>query len=227
MICGPLVAYEGVVAEDNRLMTYKTRKTASEQFAGIAFVVFVHISIVYVIASGLAHQAVDAVMGPIETTVIEEAKKVQEELPPPPPRLEQPPPYVPPPDILLAAEPLVTNTTAIHDVTSVKVPPPPVAPAAPDVEARLDPKARRNAWTESDYPAVSKRLNEEGDVIVAILVNADGSVGDIKVEKSSGFQRLDEAALDFYRKAKYLPGMKDGKPMASWKTLKIKYQLKK
>jgi protein TonB len=208
-------------------MTYKTRKTASQQLSGIGFVIFIHVSIIYIIASGLGHQAVEAVMGPIETKVIEEAKKPQEELPPPPPRLETPPPYVPPPDILLAAEPVAAQTTAIHDVTNVKAPPPVAAPPAPDVEARLDPKARRNIFGENDYPAISRRLNEEGDVIIAILVNGDGSVGEVKVEKSSGFQRLDDAAVEFYKKAKYLPATKDGKPLVAWKTLKVTFKLKK
>jgi protein TonB len=109
----------------------------------------------------------------------------------------------------------------------VKTPPPVAAPPAPDVEARLDPKARRNVFGENDYPAISRRLNEEGDVIIAILVNGDGSVGEVKVEKSSGFQRLDDAAVEFYKKAKYLPATKDGKPLVAWKTLKVTFKLKK
>lgn len=227
-LCGPLVSSEGVVAEDNRFMTYKTRKTASQQFLGIFFVIFIHVGVVYIIASGLGHQAVQAVMGPIETKVIEEAKKPQEELPPPPPKLETPPPYVPPPDILLAAEPAsAAPTTAIHNVTDVKAPPPVAAAPTPDVEARFNPRGRRNAPGEDDYPAVSRRLGEEGDVIIAILVNVDGSVAEVKVEKSSGFQRLDEAAVTFYKKTKLLPATKGGQPIAAWKTLKVTWKLKK
>lgn len=211
-------------------MTYKTRKTASQQFSGIVFVVFIHVAVVYVIASGLGHQAVQAVMGPIETKVIEEAKKPQEELPPPPPKLESPPPYVPPPDILLAAEPAAAPTNAIHNVTDVKAPPPPpAAPPAPDVEPRFNPKGRRNAPSEDDYPPVSRRLGEEGNVILAILINTDGSIGEVRMEKSSGFQKLDDAAVEFYKsgKAKFLPATKGGQPIAAWKTLQVTWKLKK
>lgn len=210
-------------------MTYKTRKTASQQLSGILFVVFIHVAVVYVIASGLGHQAVQAVMGPIETKVIEEVKKQQEELPPPPPKLETPPPYVPPPDILLAAEPVAAQpSTAIQTVTQVKTPPPVAAPPAPDVEPRLNPRARRAVPEERDYPDTSRRLKEEGDVIIAILINSDGSVGDVKVEKSSGYQRLDDAAVEFYKTkaSKFLPATKGGQPVAAWKTLKVTWKLK-
>ncbi|HSB95169.1 MAG TPA: energy transducer TonB, partial [Spongiibacteraceae bacterium] len=145
----------------------------------------------------------------------------------PPPRLEAPPPYVPPPDILLAAEPVAAQTTAIHDVTNVKAPPPVAAPPSPDVEARFNPRSRKNAPGEDDYPSASRRLNEQGDVIIAIWVTADGTVGEVKVEKSSGFERLDEAAVTFYQKLKLLPATKDGKPIAAWKTLKVTWKLKK
>jgi protein TonB len=210
-------------------MTYKTRKTASQQLSGIFFVVFIHVAVVYIIASGLGHQAVQAVMGPIETKVIEEVKKPQEELPPPPPKLETPPPYVPPPDIQLAAEPVAAPTTAIQTVTTTKPPPAPAAaPPAPDVEARFNPRGRRNAPEERDYPDASRRLREEGDVIIAILVNVDGSVGDVRVEKSSGYQRLDDAAVEFYKTkaSKLLPATKGGQPIAAWKTLKVTWKLK-
>lgn len=168
-------------------------------------------------------------MGPIETKVIEEVKKQQEELPPPPPKLETPPPYVPPPDIVLAADPAPAQSTAIHNVTDVKAPPPPpAAPPAPDVEPSFNPRGRRNAPGEGDYPDTSRRLKEEGDTIIAILILADGSVGEVRVEKSSGFQRLDDAAVAFYKsgKPKFNPGTKAGQPIAAWKTLKVTWKLK-
>jgi protein TonB len=209
-------------------MTYKTRKTASQQLSGIVFVVFIHVAVVYIIASGLGHQAVQAVMGPIETKVIEEVKKQQEELPPPPPKLETPPPYVPPPDIMLAPEPVAAPTTAIQTVTQVKTPPPAAAPPQPDVEPRLNPRARRGAPEERDYPDASRRLKEEGETIIAILINADGSVGEVRVEKSSGYQRLDDAAVDFYKNkaSKFIPGTRAGQPVAAWKTMKVVWKLK-
>lgn len=212
-------------------MTYKSRKTASQQLTGIGFVVGLHLVGIYVVASGLAHQAVETVMGPIETKVIEETKPKQEELPPPPPKLQTPPPYVPPPDLDVAIDappPSNTPTTAITNVSDKPAPAAPPKPAVPDVEAKFDPRGRYNAFPDSEYPSQSRRLNEEGKVTISILVQPDNSVGDVKVVQSSGFERLDTAAVDWYRKrGRFVAAVKDGHPIASWKTLTVNFQLKK
>lgn len=210
-------------------MTYKSRKSASQQLTGIGFVVGLHLVGIYLVATGLAHQAVETVMGPIETKVIEETKPKQEELPPPPPKLQTPPPYVPPPDLDVAIEappPASAPTTAISNVSSKPVPVAPPPPATPDVEPKFDPRGRYNRMTESDYPAQSRRLGEEGKVVLSVLILEDGSVGDVKVLQGSGFDRLDTAAVEWYRKrARYKPAIKDGKPVAAWMTLPIVFKL--
>lgn len=96
----------------------------------------------------------------------------------------------------------------------------------PDVGPRFDPANPRNAPTADDYPPASRKLGEEGYVILALLIMADGSIGDIRVEKSSGFRRLDDAAIAFYRdNGKFLPSVKAGKKVAAWKTLKVVWSL--
>ncbi|HSB97798.1 MAG TPA: energy transducer TonB [Spongiibacteraceae bacterium] len=70
-----------------------------------------------------------------------------------------------------------------------------------------------------DAPASS---DQEQGVILALFVLADGSVGDAKIEKGSGYPSFDRATLDYYRKsAKFLPATKDGKPIDAWKILKV------
>jgi len=220
-----LAMCEGAVAEDNRFMTYKTRKTASQKLSGIGFVVALHAIGIYFVASGLAHQAVQEIMGPIETKVIEEAKPKQEELPPPPPKLQTPPPYVPPPDLDVAmdAPPPSTNSTAIAAVTKNVAPP---APPAPDTEPRLDPKWRGNKIPDSAYPPTSVRLCEQGDAVLTFLVQTDGRIGEVRLDKSTGFQRIDEFGVDYIQKNwRFLPGMKEGKPITSWKTMRIVFKI--
>ncbi|WP_230620818.1 energy transducer TonB, partial [Kingella kingae] len=46
---------------------------------------------------------------------------------------------------------------------------------------------------------------EEGKVKLAIIVNPNGSVDDIELIQSSGFERLDRAAIEAVRQAKYQP----------------------
>ena len=166
-------------------------------------------------------------MGPIETKVIEEKKPQQEELPPPPPQLKTPPPYVPPPDLNVALPPPTTSapSTAITNISSKPTPPPPPKPSNPP---HFDPHGRWNRFPDSEYPSQSRRLGEEGKVTLAVLVMPDNSIGDIKVAKSSGYERLDHAALEWYRKrGRFLAATtKDGKPIADWMTFVVTFQLR-
>jgi periplasmic protein TonB len=64
------------------------------------------------------------------------------------------------------------------------------------------------------YPALSRRLHEEGLVRLSVLILADGRVAEVSVLKSSGFPRLDAAALAAVRRWHYLPARRDGAAIA-------------
>ncbi len=55
------------------------------------------------------------------------------------------------------------------------------------------------------YLPVSQRLNEEGLVMVRVLINVGGEVEGVGIHKSSGFPRLDDSALAAVAKAKFQP----------------------
>ncbi|EQD66104.1 TonB family protein, partial [mine drainage metagenome] len=56
------------------------------------------------------------------------------------------------------------------------------------------------------------RQHQQGTVYLLVLVGADGSVQDVKVDQSSGYRDLDRAAIEAARKWKFNPGSQDGKP---------------
>lgn len=193
----------------------------------MAFVIVMHIGIVYGLAFGLSRAIVEVIPPPINADLLdEEVEEEEAEPPPPPPEFKPPPPdYVPPPEISITL-PATTSQTAITAVTSEKKPPPP--PPAPKAEKavvkpRSDPKRPHR---QLDYPSASRRLGEEGSVTLALLVGPDGKVAEIKMEKSSGFPRLDEAALKQVPRAwRFLPGSVDGKPEAMWYSIIVTWKL--
>ncbi|MBW7657650.1 TonB family protein [Hydrogenophilus thermoluteolus] len=77
-----------------------------------------------------------------------------------------------------------------------------------------------------DYPTASRRLGEEGTVIIRALIEEDGHASIVQVEKSSGYLRLDRAAEEAVRKWKFKPGKKNGIPVAMWHLIPIKFELK-
>src|SRR5690606_25013088 len=63
-----------------------------------------------------------------------------------------------------------------------------------------------------NYPTMSKRFREEGRVVILVEINTIGVVEKATVDKSSGFDRLDESALAAARKARFKPLMRNGVP---------------
>lgn len=194
-------------------------------FGGI---VALHVLFVWALNSGLAKQAVQYISGPIEASVIDEIVEEEDKPPPPPPKIEAtPPPFVPPPDIAIDLPVETSTTTAISNVTTVKpvAKPPPPPPSDVIVGPRSNPK---RPVSEPDYPPMSKRLGEEGTVVLELYVLEDGRVGEAKVKTSSGFPRLDEAALKHVKRAwRLMPGTKNGKPEPMWYAFKVTFKIEK
>jgi len=55
------------------------------------------------------------------------------------------------------------------------------------------------------YPPASRRLGEEGRVVLRVLVESDGLASEVAIKTSSGFPRLDQAAEDAVRRWKFVP----------------------
>jgi protein TonB len=76
------------------------------------------------------------------------------------------------------------------------------------------------------YPPMSKRLNEQGTVLVRVLIGVDGIAQQAEIQQSSSFDRLDKAAMATVLQWRYVPGKRAGKPEAMWFTVPIVWVLK-
>ena len=75
------------------------------------------------------------------------------------------------------------------------------------------------------YPPMSRRLGETGRSVIRVLVGADGSAKSVRLQRSSGFDRLDQAALDAVRRWRFVPGTRGGVPEDMWFNVPIVWQL--
>jgi periplasmic protein TonB len=76
-----------------------------------------------------------------------------------------------------------------------------------------------------EYPSASRQLEETGTVVLNFLIDVDGRVIQSRVEASSGYRRLDDAALRALSLCRFRPGTIDGKPEKSWHKLKYVWRL--
>lgn len=194
----------------------------ARHMTGITFVIVIHVIAVYALVTGLAHKMVEVVKKPFETKLIEEiAKKPPPDTPPPPPKLAPPPPaFVPPPEVNIAVS--APSPNAITQVTAkVAAPvsaPKPTVHVPPVIDAK-------NSCAQPQYPPASRRNEESGTVLLRFLIGVDGRVIESQVQTSSGYGRLDNAALSALSRCVFKPGTVNGKPEQSWASLKYKWEL--
>ena len=72
---------------------------------------------------------------------------------------------------------------------------------------------------------MSKRLGEQGKVVVRVLIGVDGLVQKAEIRQSSGFERLDQAALMTAQRWRYVPGKRGGVAEAMWFNVPINFVL--
>jgi len=66
------------------------------------------------------------------------------------------------------------------------------------------------------YPIESRRQGESGTVLVRLHIPADGWPDKLQVSKSSGYARLDWAAIDWLMTCRFKPARENGSPVAAW-----------
>jgi protein TonB len=121
---------------------------------------------------------------------------------------EQPPEYTPPPQEIQYALPMPSEVS--YEVETIT--PPPVensAIAQPVANIVVAPPVIESVeYVRAPapvYPSESNRRRERGTVLLRVLVDATGHPADVRVERSSGFVRLDDAARTAVAKALFRP----------------------
>ena len=75
------------------------------------------------------------------------------------------------------------------------------------------------------YPRQSKRMGEEGTVLIRVWVTPEGRAEKTEIKTSSGHARLDEAALSTVPRWRFVPGQRNGLPEAMWFNVPIRFVL--
>ncbi|MDE2389268.1 MAG: energy transducer TonB [Betaproteobacteria bacterium] len=97
--------------------------------------------------------------------------------------------------------------------------PPPVA-GTPSKPAQAAPVALSSELSVScpkltppEYPAISRRMGEEGKLVLRVELDESGRIDKAKVLNSSGYERLDAAALSAVKSWQCNPSLRDGQPV--------------
>jgi len=206
-------------------LSYLDPPDSGRRVTGIVIVAILHIVLIYALVTGLARKVVAVLVPPLETKIIEEVKPppVDKAPPPPPPKLAAPPPpFIPPPEVRIETPQQNLNTITAVSTTkpSTEAPVP-----RPTGSSRTAAVVEAAGCEKPPYPPASQRAQETGIVVLSFLIGTDGLVHDSKVERSSGFRRLDEAARRGLGLCKFRPATVDGKPEQAWARIEYEWKL--
>ncbi|MDP3330671.1 MAG: energy transducer TonB [Methylococcaceae bacterium] len=76
-----------------------------------------------------------------------------------------------------------------------------------------------------DYPPASRELSEQGRVLLRAMINTDGTVAQVVLRKSSGFDRLDQAALDTVKNWRFVPAQRGEQKVSAWVVVPVAFSL--
>jgi protein TonB len=217
----------------------RQQRDPTKHMIGIAFVVGVHVLVIWAMFTGLGRSVVEIVKKPLTATIIEEIKAPPPPPPPPPPpkKIVEPPKaqapevYVPPPDIPVAAPttaPVISAVTSEPPKQEHVIAPPPqvVAPPAPPPPPPPKPAVRRGIVPiEREDPVYPKEAIRQGvakgRVVARLQIDEKGNVTDVQITVSEPPRIFDRAVRSALEKWKFAP---DGEKYVG--EVEVNFQLK-
>jgi protein TonB len=180
-------------------------------------------------ASRLREVVVDA--KPLFLAVVDAPAPVAPPRPlPPPPSAKIPPPQLALPLIATEAAPAPAPLVA-----QVPPPPPPAVPAAPldappapapSLPRTIPPSAIEYIVPPAPvYSRISARMRESGRAVVRVFIDEGGLPRSVQLATSTGFARLDDAALAAVRHCRFKPYLESGVAVAAWANIPIEFEL--
>lgn len=76
-----------------------------------------------------------------------------------------------------------------------------------------------------NYPSISRRLGEQGLVLLRVQVTADGTAGSIELQTGSGSSRLDQAALEAVKKWQFVPAKRGEQSVSASVVVPVRFSI--
>lgn len=182
-------------------------------------VIGIHILIIYGLAATMGVVKVPRFAAPIEAVFIPEQTQSEPEPPAPvKPEIDQVMPTEQPMPEIQFDEPVVPPA-------ETAVPASENAIAATTASGAVAQDLKASNRVEPAYPPAARRAGEEGTVRLKVLVDEKGRPRDVTVANSSGFARLDQAAIEAVRKWRFVAATDGANPISAWTQVAITFRL--
>ncbi|HSD75260.1 MAG TPA: TonB family protein [Steroidobacteraceae bacterium] len=189
--------------------------------AAACAVLGLHVVAIYALANSHTELLNGFSPPPLQVMLVPEAVAAGELPPPPRVKLEPPQIDLEPPSVPLIELPEPEESTAITVALERK----PAADSAPTGVPPLVSEVEYAVAPQPGYPSASRRLREQGLVVLRVLVDERGRAQQLSVHESSGHERLDHAALDAVARAAFKPYIANGLAQRVYVLIPIEFAL--
>lgn len=203
------------------------------------------IEIALIQAEAPAPEQIQPPAPPPPAPVIQPAKALPRPAPKPAPEAA----VKPMPKAMIKPTPTSIETAAPEPVQAAPAPAPAPAPAATSLQpatapaaapdktatpaAALAPAPVTSARFDADYlnnpppsyPQLSRRMREEGKVLLRVVVSADGTPKLVEISQGSGSERLDKAARSAVERWRFVPARQGERPIEAAVLVPIIFKL--
>ncbi len=217
-------------------MNFRSAVEITPRRTGLALSVALHAAVIAAVLSHAPTRAAVAAAVPIMVSLIPAAPVAQPRSPPKPlpvrQRIEpkQPTPIEPLPLVAAPAEApaqFAAPTAPARDLPALEAAPRQLAAATPAAPAVVLPRFDA-AYLQNPppvYPALARRMGEQGRVLLRVLVTAEGAAERVELKASSGAHRLDRAALDAVQRWRFVPARQGDRAVSAWVVVPISFSL--
>ena len=215
----------------------------TDKFTGIGIAIAMHVAVILILLQYAPARTALINVAPLMVSLITSpAPKPDALLPKPPPvKRVTPQPRVAPP--VMAAAPDASSTVRVppsppappapveSDPAPVAPPFPSAAPVAAEKPAPAAPLTPPNFNAHylnnpaPPYPTLARRQRQQGKVTLRVFVNNTGGADQVQIRTGSGYDLLDQAALDAVRRWRFVPARQGDQPVAAWVLVPITFSL--
>jgi periplasmic protein TonB len=207
------------------------------KLVGIGAAIALHAIVVYALLQFEPVRSALTVDAPIVVRLVSPPSAVEKRVEPPKPlpvkpRVRRPKPVVQPPIMTAITEaptPFVAPAPPPRPLPPVEAPTAASAAAVSAPSAPVIPPSFNADYLNNPppvYPALSRRMGEEGKVVLRVFVNEEGLPAKVELRTPSGFSRLDSVALETVRQWKFVPARRGDQAVAAWVLVPISFSLR-
>jgi protein TonB len=188
----------------------------------------IHVLVAGLLVTAATRPVIQQAFAAVKVRLIESRPEAPPQIEPPKPRPTPPPKKIEtrPPPIMVASQPTSSVSTfsvapqpadRVVDTAPTPAPPAPVTPARFDAAYLQNPKPV--------YPAISRRQEEQGRVVLRVRVSEQGAALSVEIKQSSGFVRLDDAARSAVERWRFVPAKQGSEAIEAWVLVPLHFTL--